>query len=181
MTFFVSFHVYYMLSLDKASYLWLLFKFILSVRLSNSLSRLDALLFLEFINIVSILYYKFIELIMLLYTRLIISFAWCKEYVLWWISFSKFSDLLSAFTCARGISSYWIIYFAVNILRSKDMSGRRIFPWNFSSLILLSFVMIISYIFSKKLFLKRRGLSAAKVLSFTKKYYGFAAHFCKHS
>ena len=135
MTFFVSFHVYYMLSLDKASYLWLLFKFILSV----------------------------------------------KEYVLWWISFSKFSDLLSAFTCARGISSYWIIYFAVNILRSKDMSGRRIFPWNFSSLILLSFVTIISYIFSKKLFLKRRGLSAAKVLSFTKKYYGFAAHFCKHS
>ena len=119
-----------MLSFDKASYLWLLFKFILSVRLSNSLSRLDALLFLEFINIVSILYYKFIELIMLLYTRLIISFAWCKEYVLWQISFSKFSDLLSAFTCATGIGSYWIIYFAVNILRSKDMSGRRIFPWN---------------------------------------------------
>ena len=43
-----------MLRLDRATNLSLLFKFILSVRLSISLRRSDVLLILEFINIVSI-------------------------------------------------------------------------------------------------------------------------------
>ena len=39
-----------MQKIDKAMYLLLLFKFILSERLSNSLQRSDILLFSEFIN-----------------------------------------------------------------------------------------------------------------------------------
>ena len=52
-----------MLRFDKATYLSLRFKFILSERLSNSLRRSDVLLFSEFINRVSILFYNFIEFI----------------------------------------------------------------------------------------------------------------------
>ena len=52
-----------MLEFDKATYLSLHLKFILSVRLGNSLWGSDALLFLEFINMVSILFYKFTEFI----------------------------------------------------------------------------------------------------------------------
>ena len=48
---------------DKATNLSLLFKFILSEKLSNSLWGSDVLLFPEFINIVSTLYYNFIEFI----------------------------------------------------------------------------------------------------------------------
>ena len=62
-----------MLRFDKATYLSLLFKFILSERSSNSLCGSDVLLFEEFINIVSILFYNFIELIVLFYTFLVIS------------------------------------------------------------------------------------------------------------
>ena len=43
--FLIFFHVQQMLRLDKATYLSLLFKFILSERLSNSLRGSDALLF----------------------------------------------------------------------------------------------------------------------------------------
>ena len=63
---------------DKATYLSLIYLttyisyFILSVRLSNSLLRSDILLFLEFINIVSILFCNFIEWMILLYTFLVI-------------------------------------------------------------------------------------------------------------
>ena len=94
-----------MLKFDKATYLSLLFKFILSERFSNSLSGSDVLLFSEFINIVSILPYNFIEFIMLLYTFLVISFARYREYIICLISFSKFSDVLPAFTCASAIGS----------------------------------------------------------------------------
>ena len=48
--------------------------------------------------------------------------------------------------------------------------------FRFSSLILSSVVMIILYIFCKQLRLSRKGLSAAKVVSITKKQYGFAGH-----
>ena len=44
-----------MLRFDKATYLLLLFKFILFERLSNTLLGWDVLLFAEFINVVSIL------------------------------------------------------------------------------------------------------------------------------
>ena len=81
--FFIFFHVLYLLRFDKATYLSLFFKYILSARLSNSLRGLDVLLFSEFIKKVSILYYALIEFIILLYTFLVISFVWYKEYMIW--------------------------------------------------------------------------------------------------
>ena len=64
-----------MLRFGKATYVSLLFKSILSARLSNSLKDSDVLLFLEFRNMVSILYYNFTEFIILLYTFLVIFFC----------------------------------------------------------------------------------------------------------
>ena len=55
-----------MLRFEKATYSSLLFKFILSITLSNNLWRSDVLLFLGFINIVLILFYNFIEFIILI-------------------------------------------------------------------------------------------------------------------
>ena len=63
------------------------------------------LLFPEFINIVSILFYNFMEFIILLYTFLVISFARYKEHLIFLISFSKFSDVLPAFTFAKPIGN----------------------------------------------------------------------------
>ena len=48
---------------------------------------------------------------------------------------------------------------------------------NFPSLILLSIVMISFCIFYTRLFLKRKGLSDARVVSISKKEYGFAVLF----
>ena len=68
-----------MLRFYKAIYLPVLFKFILSVKLSNSLWGQSILLFLEFINVVSILFYNLIGFIMLLYTFLVTYFFYlCK-------------------------------------------------------------------------------------------------------
>ena len=64
-----------MLRFDKVTYLALLFKFILSTALGNSLRGSDILLFLDFINIVFILFYNFFEFIISLYTILVISFS----------------------------------------------------------------------------------------------------------
>ena len=51
-------------------------------------------------------FYNFIiEFIMLLYTVLVISFSQYKEYIICLISFSKFSDVLPAFSCARAIGN----------------------------------------------------------------------------
>ena len=47
---------------------------------------------------------------------------------------------------------------------------------NFSSVISSSIVMISFYILSKRLFLKPKGLSDARVASINKKEYGFAVH-----
>ena len=94
-----------MLKLDKTTCVLLLFNFILSLRLISSLGGTDVSLFLEFINIVSIFFYKFIEFIALLYTFLVISFARYREYIICLISFSKFSDVLHAFTCASAIGN----------------------------------------------------------------------------
>ena len=41
--------------------------------------------------------------------------------------------------------------------------------------------MISFYILSKRFLLKRKGLSAPRVASVTKKEYGIAVHFCKDS
>ena len=92
------------------------FKFILSKRLSNGPRVSEVLLFSEFMNIVSILFYNFIEFIILLYTFLVISFAGYKEYRICLISFSTFSDVLPACTCARAIDNLWSICVGVNIL-----------------------------------------------------------------
>ena len=106
-----------MLRFHKATYFSLLFKFILSERLSNSLWVSDVLLFSKFINIVSILFHNFIEFIKLLYTFLKIYFAQYKEYIICLISFSKFSDVLPVFTCASAIGILWSICLGLNILR----------------------------------------------------------------
>ena len=106
-----------MLRFDKWTYLPFLFKFILFKRLSYSLRRSYVLLYSEFINIVSILFYKFIEFITLLYTFLVISFARYKEYIFHLILFSKYSDILHVFTCARAIGNLWSICLGLNILR----------------------------------------------------------------
>ena len=45
----------------------------------------------------------FIELVILLYTFLVICYAEYKEYIISRILFSKFSDVLPVFTCARVI------------------------------------------------------------------------------
>ena len=92
-----------MLRFDKATYSSLLYTFILSKRLISSLLGSDVLLFPEFISIVSILFSYFIELIILLYTFLVTSFSQGKENIICRTSFSKFSDVLPAFTCANAI------------------------------------------------------------------------------
>ena len=108
---------------DKAIYLSFFFRYILSERLSNNLWGSGVLLFSEFINLVYILYYNFIEIIKLLYTFLVIYFARYKEYIIWWISFSKFSDVLPAFTRTRAIGNLWIICLGVNILSCLTKSS----------------------------------------------------------
>ena len=49
--------------------------------------------------------YIFIESIIFLYTFLVISFVRWKKYMICWISFTMFSDLLPAFTCAGAIDN----------------------------------------------------------------------------
>ena len=62
-------------------------------------------LFPEFITIVSILYHNFIEFMILLYTFLVTSFARYKEYIIWRVLFSKFSNVLLAFTYASAVDN----------------------------------------------------------------------------
>ena len=84
-------------------------KSILSVRLSDSLRGSDLLLISEFINKVSIfLLYSihfFIVFVILLYTFYGISYDRYKKYIICLILFSKFSEVSSAFTCARAIDN----------------------------------------------------------------------------
>ena len=49
--------------------------------------------------------------------------------------------------------------------------------YSFPCLIISSIFTISFYIFSKRFFLKREGLSDARVASVTKKQYGIAVHF----
>ena len=94
-----------MLRFDKATYVQVLYlKFVSFERLSNSLRVLDVLLFLEFINIVSISYYTFIELhCCILFSNV---FAQYKEYMVYILKiFNKFSNVLPAFTCTKAIGN----------------------------------------------------------------------------
>ena len=52
---------------------------------------------------------------------------------------------------------------------------------SFSYLILSSVVMISFCVLSKRIFLKRKGSSDARVASVTKKEYGFEVHFLRDS
>ena len=101
---------------DKATYLSLIFKFILSEGLSNSLWGWDVLLFLELINVVPVLFYNVLEFIILFDTFLVICFARYKEYVICLIPFSKFSYLFPVFTCVRVIGNLWKTCLGVDIL-----------------------------------------------------------------
>ena len=120
------------------------FKFILSAWLSNSLNGSDVLLFLEFIERVSILYFTFSEFIILLYTFLVISFVRYKEYMICWISFSKISDVLAGFTFAILIVIIQVLCYNLGIiclgfsilrlvwsetLATRAKSERCSFPW----------------------------------------------------
>ena len=58
----------------------------------------------------------------------------------------------------------------VKILKKPDLAARQK-PSFYTT------VMIIFYIFSKRFFVKCKGLSDAGVVSITKKEYGFAVHF----
>ena len=65
-------------------------------------------------NIVSISSYTCIEFIILLYIFSVIS--WYKQYKIYLIPFSKFSDVLTAFTCENTIDNLWSICLGANIL-----------------------------------------------------------------
>ena len=69
---------------DRATYLSLLFKFILSERLSICLWELHVLLFLKLINIVSISALYLFEFIRLLHP-LLVNFLLDKKYIVWQI------------------------------------------------------------------------------------------------
>ena len=105
-----------MLRFDRATCFLLVFNFILSEKLSNSLGGSDVLLFLEFINIVCILFYNWMEFIVLFRTFLVTSFSWCKEYLIWDIPLSRYSDVSPYFTCENATSNLWGVCLGVNIL-----------------------------------------------------------------
>ena len=106
-----------MLRFDKTIYLSFRLKYVLSVRLSNSLWESDVLLFSEFINIVFIFVFYFCWIHYIVIHILVTSFAWFKEYMICLIMFSKSSGVLPAFPCAKAIGSFWGICLGVNILR----------------------------------------------------------------
>ena len=81
-----------MLRFGEGTYLSVLFKFILSARLSNRLLGSKVLLFLLNSLHCYILF-------------LVTSFSWYKGDILCLISFNKFSDVLPDFTCASAIGN----------------------------------------------------------------------------
>ena len=116
------------------------------------------------------LFYNFIEFIIFLYNFLVIYFSWYKEYMIWQISFSKFSDVLPAFTCARVISNLWSIYLGVNNLIPLPFScllKSRIFEKISTILFGFSFLGISSLIIASL-----KSISSSLIL-FT--YYSYLA------
>ena len=114
----------------------LLFKSTLSKSLGNSLREEDALLFPEFIDIVFILLFDFIEFIILLHTFFATFFSQYKKHMIWGISFSKFSDVLPAFTCARllllqSLKHFNFFNFLLFIKIENFFSNSNYFVWIF--------------------------------------------------
>ena len=64
-----------------------------------------------------------------MYTFLVICFARYKKYLVYLISFSKFSDVFPAFTCARAIANLWNIFLGVNILSLVAKSEAHALPF----------------------------------------------------
>ena len=97
-------------------------------------------LFLEFINIVFIfvIYLHWIHYIVIHF--LVISFAQYKEYMICLILYSKFSDVLFAFTCTRAIGNLWSTCLVVNMLRLEwlETLSQKLVPLIFIGNILLS-------------------------------------------
>ena len=86
------------------------------------------------------MHYTFTEFIRMLYTFLVTSFSEYKKYMICLISFSKFSDVLPIFICARAIGNLWSISQGVSVLRlewSKTLSEKPV-PLVFIGNILLS-------------------------------------------
>ena len=84
---------------------------------------------------------------------MVISIAGYKEYMICLISFSKFSDVLPAFTCARVIGNLSSICLGVNILIlewSETLSDKPL-PSIFIGNILLSKALKILPLLSKRL------------------------------
>ena len=75
--------------------------------------------------------YNFIEVFILLYTFLGYYVVWHKEYMIWLVLFSKLSDVLPVFNCARAIGNLLSICLGVSIL--------SIFPHFASYIVFLSF------------------------------------------
>ena len=100
---------------DNATYLLLLFKFVLSERLSNNIWGSDLLLFLEFINKYSLYIITLLNSLYSYIHLLVISFVRYKECMIWRSSFSRFTDVLPAFISARGIDKLWRICLELKI------------------------------------------------------------------
>ena len=71
---------------------------------------------------------------MLLYTSSVVLFAQYKEYMICLIPFSKFPDVLSAFTCAGATGNPWSICLGINIFNNVAKSEERpfLFYWEYS-------------------------------------------------
>ena len=91
----------------------------------------------ELVNIISVMFYNFIEFIILLYTFLVIYFDQYIECIISQVLFSKFSGVLSAFSCENAIGNFWKICLRDSILRCEqsETSDMRAnipgspFPW----------------------------------------------------
>ena len=73
--------------------------------------------------------YLYIELIILLFIFAVISFARYKQYIIWRVSFIKFSDVWPVCTCASAIGNLWSICLGIIILRRVFKSKGRPFPF----------------------------------------------------
>ena len=90
---------------------------------------------------------------MLLFSFLAISRAKYKGYMIYRISFSKFSDILPAFTCARAIGNLCSLYLGISILRQERCSrSKTVAVWsNISRRPVLSIGLIGNILLSKPL------------------------------
>ena len=57
------------------------------------------------------------------YYYILFSFAWYREYIICLISFSKFSDVLHAFTCTSPIGNFWKLW-SVTLASQPKFKGR---------------------------------------------------------